>query len=75
MTTIPEKVLIALQHVQSIHPEVVQVFYGVDQRWLYTDADFNGPNFDSRIDVSLLEDAAGSLTSFPAAFCCPEYEG
>lgn len=62
------KVQEALRHVNAHHPEVTQVFYGVDGRWLYCGEAFEAPAFDGRVDVSLLEDAADSVPAFPAAY-------
>lgn len=62
------KVQEALRHVASIHPEVVQVFYGVDGRWLFCGEGFEAPTFDGRIDIGLLEDAADTVEVLPAAF-------
>ncbi len=66
MTT---KVQEALKHVNSIHPDVTQVFYGLDGRWFYCGDAFRAPDFDGRdIDIGLLEDAADSVEHLPAAF-------
>lgn len=52
------KIQEALKHVQTHHPDVIQVFYGVDGRWLYCGEDFEAPTFGPEIDIGLLEDAA-----------------
>lgn len=63
------QVIAALAHVRSFLPDVTQVFYAADQRWSYLTDDGVAPAFkDHDVDVSLLEDAADSLSFFPAAF-------
>lgn len=62
------KVQEALKHVKSLFPEVTQVFYGTDGRWLYCGEAFEAPEFDGKVDVSLLEEAADSVETLPAAF-------
>lgn len=70
----PKKVKIALEHVRKFYPDVVQVFYGIDGRWLFMDADMQAPSFNKylgirgKIDVGILEDAADSVENVPAAF-------
>ncbi len=64
----PAKVLEALKHVNSLFPEVTQVFYGTDGRWLFCGEAFEAPDFEGKADVSLLEDAAHSVEDLPAAF-------
>lgn len=57
----PEAVKAALLHVHSMYPEVTQVFYGVDGRWMYSGEAFEAPDFDDAnliVDTSLLEDGA-----------------
>lgn len=68
MCKITDEVKAALKHVRLHHPEVTQVFYGVDCRWLFCGEAFEAPTFGSEIDVGLLEDAADSLNEFPCAF-------
>lgn len=51
----------ALRHINSIFPEVTQVFYGADGRWMFCDEEFVAPDFGKAhapVDVGLLEDAA-----------------
>ena len=62
------KVQQALRHVKEHHPEVTQVFYGTDGRWQYCGEAFERPKFGDEVDVSILEDAADSVKSLPAAF-------
>lgn len=63
------QVIAALNHVRQFLPDVTQVFYGCDQRWHYMDDDGESACFKGTdIDVSVLEDAADSLSFFPAAF-------
>lgn len=53
----------ALRHVNSVFPEVTQVFFGEDARWLYCGKAFESPDFskgNSEIDTELLEAAADS---------------
>lgn len=69
-----EKVQAALRHVHSVFPEVTQVFYGADGRWLFCNDDFDAPNFDKapgKVDIGLLEDAADAADNhkgFPCAY-------
>lgn len=68
MHATPE-VIASLNHVRTFFPEVTQVFYSWDCKWLFMDDDMRAPDFgDNPVDVSLLEDAVDSLSSFPAAF-------
>lgn len=69
-----EKVQAALRHVHGFFPDVTQVFYGADGRWMFCDEDFEAPNFDEasgKVDISLLEDAADAADNdkgFPCAY-------
>ena len=66
-----ETVQKALRHANQHFPEVTQVFYGADGRWLYCDESFNAPNFGDKVDTWLLEDAAdaaGNDKGFPCAY-------
>lgn len=67
------KVQAALRHVNSVYPEVTQVFYGADGCWLFCDEEFEAPNFKipGQIDIGLLEDAADAADAdkgFPCAY-------
>lgn len=63
------QVIAALNHVRQFLPDVTQVMYGADQRWMYLTENGEVPGFAGHaIDTSLLEDAADSLSFFPAAF-------
>ena len=63
------QVIAALNHVRQFLPDVTQVFYGSDQRWMYLTENGEVPGFAGHpIDTGLLEDAADSLSFFPAAF-------
>lgn len=72
------KVQEALRHIQSLFPEVTQVFYGADGRWQYLDDEFEAPLFgDEPVDVSLLEDAANAAEEekgFPCAYALLQEE-
>lgn len=69
MHTATPQVIAALNHVRTFLPEVTQVFYTVEQKWLYMTDEGESPAFgDMGIDTSVLEDAADSLTCFPVAF-------
>ncbi len=63
---------VALRHVNSVFPNVTQVFYGIDGRWLYFDENLECPDFeDGNIDVSLLEEAANAAyedKGFPCSY-------
>ena len=69
-----EKVQMALRHINGIFPEVTQVFFGADGRWMYCDEDFETTDFDeapSKVDIGLLEDAADAADNdkgFPCAY-------
>lgn len=54
------KVLDALLHVRAAFPEVSQVEFAGEARWLYSDdSGIDGPSFEGAgIDVGILEDAA-----------------
>ena len=62
------QVIAALEHVRTFRPEVTQVFYTNELKWLYMTDDGDAPAFGGEIDTSLLEDAVESLDTFPAAF-------
>lgn len=76
----PDKVAQALRHVASMYPEVTQVFYGVDGRWLYCGEAFEAPAFDDAnliVDTSLLEEAADAACDdkgWPCAYALSEEE-
>jgi len=67
-----ERVQAALRHVHEQFPQVSQVFYGIDGRWMFCDEDFHAPDFEgAMIDIGILEDAAdaaGDDEGFPCAF-------
>lgn len=62
------QVFAALEHVRTFLPEVTQVFYTNELKWLYMTDEGDVPAFGGDIDTSLLEDAVDSLDAFPAAF-------
>lgn len=70
--TMPPEVRKALAHVREHFPEVVQVFYGVDHRWLFCDEAFEAPNFGDQLDIGILEDAADAVPTLPAAYAWSE---
>lgn len=73
--TIPMKVLAALAMVNAFFPEVTHVYYTREGRWQYMDEFFNGPVFDHRIDMDMLDEAADEAyldKGFPCAYCIPE---
>jgi len=68
---LPDSVRKALAHVREFHPEVVQVFFGADGRWLYFGPDIDEvPSFGEEIDIGILEDAqaAAEKVGVPCAF-------
>lgn len=68
MLATPE-VIAALAHVRTYFPDVTQVFFTCEQKWLYVSDDGEAPLFGGGpVDVSLLEAAVDSLDFFPAAF-------
>jgi hypothetical protein len=72
MTTL---VYAALNHVRIFYPEITHVFYNDEGAWYYCDKEFEGPLIFSRsIDIGLLEDAARSIDTLPAAFSIGEAE-
>lgn len=64
----PMEVRRALEYVRAHHPEVTQVFYGTDQRWFFCGEAFEAPVLGPEIDIGVLEDAADSVVTLPAAF-------
>ena len=62
------EVTAAFEHVKTIYPTLSIVVFDAFGNWNYMDAHFESFIFDSRIDVSLLEEAADSLTVLPIAF-------
>jgi hypothetical protein len=69
----PGAVVKAVEEVRSFHPEVTQVFYGRDNRWLFCDDDFEVPKgWSKQIDQGVLEDAADSVPNLPAAYAVIE---
>ena len=65
---IPFAVKKAFEHVKSIYPAVTQVAFDEDQRWLYSDASGDAPDFEGKVNVDLLELAADALDYFPVTF-------
>jgi hypothetical protein len=70
---VPKAVQLAVEHVVSLFPKVTHIFFNVEGRWFFCDDDFEGPTFGvfrrrPEIDFPLLEEAAKSLKSLPAAF-------
>lgn len=69
-----DKVQAALRHVHGLFPDVIQVFYGVDRRWMFCTEDFDAPNFDEapgEVDVGILEAAGNAVDNydgFPNAY-------
>lgn len=64
----PPLVAQALDHVRSVYPDVTQVVFTVEHKWVFMTDDRDAPAFDERIDVNILNDAADSLSSVPAFF-------
>ena len=64
----PEEVFHALNHVRTFFPEVIQVQYDKEGRWIYSDFDGVAPVFRCDVNISILEDAADSLDGFPQSF-------
>lgn len=56
------KIQEALRHVHAHFPQVTQVKYDGDFRWLYSDGKGNAPSFEGvDIDTGLLEDATDEV--------------
>lgn len=68
VNAMPHAVLLALEHVQSYHPDVVQVFFGVDNRWRYMDENMEAPEFHVGVNVSILEAASDAVPYLPVAY-------
>lgn len=68
------KVQEALRHVNSLFPQVTQVFFSANGMWRYCDDFFEAPSFidaANPVDVGLLEDAvdaAANDAEFPCAY-------
>lgn len=72
LTAMPDAVKAALDHVRANYPDVTQVFFDTDGRWLFCGEAFQAPDFDEKdIDIGLLEDAADAVAFLPAAFSLP----
>lgn len=67
--TTPSQVRRALDHVRSYFPDVTHVIYTREVKWLYMSDDGVMPDFNGKIDIGLLEDAADAVSEFPAVFC------
>ena len=60
------KIIEALNHVKSVHPEVTIVIFTNDGTWLYLNDDLSIPVFDlNTINTSVLEAAADSVPYLP----------
>lgn len=69
MMEYPKAVKVALRHVIEHYPNVVGVLFYPHGEWHYFTADIDEKiTFDNRIDVGILEEAADSLSGFPAMF-------
>jgi hypothetical protein len=68
MIDVPEPIRKALEHVRSYHPDVTQVVFFRDSRWLYFTDDLLSPQFGPEIDVGVLEDAADAVPELPMAY-------
>lgn len=69
--SMPEAVKDALEHVREHFPYVTTVFFFADGTWLYTGDTERTPNFDNKIDYSILRkasDAAYEDNGFPSAY-------
>lgn len=51
----------AIEFVAENHHGVTQVLFDSELRWLFLTADFKAPEFDSNMDVSLLESAVDAV--------------
>ena len=73
---VPEEVLVALKHVQSVLPDVDRVVFWEDGRWAYMTDAHQVPPFDDRISTSILEDAGDAVADFlpcrPFAYQLPD---
>lgn len=68
----PEPIITAFNHVRQHHPEVIQVFFGVDGRWMYCGDGFEAPTFGAEIDVGILEEAYAAVPYLPYAYAPPQ---
>lgn len=62
------QVVAAFEHVKTFFPTLSIVVFDAFGNWNYMDAHFESFTFNEKIDVSLLEQAADSLTVLPIAF-------
>lgn len=65
-----QKILDALNHVHSLHPDVTHVVYTSAHKWVYMDEDGIAPAFDKNgeVDIGLLEDASDCIEQLPCVF-------
>lgn len=65
-----QKILEALNHVNSVYPDVTHVVYTSAHKWLYMDEDGVAPAFvkNDGISISILEDAADCIDQLPCVF-------
>lgn len=70
--TAPQAVRDAFEHVRSVFPNVVQVYYSPSGSWAYTDKEGYAESFEGLIDTDILDDGANAVESLPATFRLPE---
>ena len=58
----------ALMHVRQYYPEVEIVIFNREGMWQYMSDCFECPIFSNKINQSILEEAADSVTHLPAIF-------
>lgn len=68
---VTKELLEALAHVKSIFPEVTMVVLNQFGQWNYCDSNFNSPEFDDRVDQSILEEGADSIIELPFIYELP----
>lgn len=64
----PEAVQTAFDYIKHLFPQVTQVTYDEELRWVYSDGRDFAPAFGNSIDLAPLEDASDALTEFPITF-------
>ena len=70
-SSIPAPIMKAFLHVRAHHSEVKYLFFDREGCWAYMDEELNRPSFGEEIDISVLEKAADSVSSFPVMYEFP----
>ncbi len=65
---ITPELFIAFKEVKNHFPTVSIVVFDREVKWCYMDENFNGFDFEDKIDVSILEEAIDSIENLPFVF-------